>query len=213
MENYNINVYEIDESDFIAFCKENFSRLLNRQIKKHTETKVWVMYQGGNFNHGNSIIKPANESGLWCPTENLTGFELSIGDRILFIKTNGASTQVVQKEYFKNNIIDKWFLSQIYVGEIKSAIYSRGEYCSFRQIPNKTQLWLNDEIKNNIWRWNRVFEFYNIKTIDTNIEIKELYKNKLMHEFIIALVESFCYQRSREISLKQYRDLLEFLLK
>ena len=33
-----VDVFEIDIEDFITFCRENFSRLLNRQIKAHTST-------------------------------------------------------------------------------------------------------------------------------------------------------------------------------
>jgi hypothetical protein len=36
-----LDVFEIDIDDFVTFCRENFSRLLNRQIKQHTDTKVW----------------------------------------------------------------------------------------------------------------------------------------------------------------------------
>lgn len=117
---YDTDVYEIDQTDFIAFCRENFVRLLNRQISMHTETKVWVMYQGPNFNNGTGKIRLARESGIWCPTDNLTGFDLAIGDRILFVKTSGASTQEVQKSYLKGTIADRWSLDEIYVGELSS---------------------------------------------------------------------------------------------
>ena len=53
LENFStIDVYEIEIDDFITFSRENFGRLLNRQIKQHNDTKVWIMYQGPNFNQG-----------------------------------------------------------------------------------------------------------------------------------------------------------------
>ncbi len=84
-----IDVYAIEIEDFITFCRENFSRLLNKQIKAHGVSRIWLMYQGGNFNSGIENIHAARQSLIWCPTENLTGIDLAPNDRILFYKTGG----------------------------------------------------------------------------------------------------------------------------
>jgi len=210
--NYKIDVYEIDQVDFVSFCRENFVRLLNRQIRRHTETKVWIMYQGPNFNEKTKSIKPARDSGIWCPTENLSSFDLAMGDRVLFIKTRGASTQKVQKSFLKNTISQDWFLEEIFVGELLDTILSREEYCQIKKIDLNAKLWKKDEKRNGNWRWNRVFEFKHIKTIIKDIKMEYLYENKKTINFVKAVTEAFCYGKSREVSLQEYRDLLEFFV-
>lgn len=211
LKNRNIDVYEIDQIDFVAFCRENFVRLLNRQIRRHTETKVWIMYQGPNFNQEGAGIRPARESGIWCPTENLSGFDLAEGDRVLFVKTLGSSTQDVQSAYLKNRIPKNWLLEEVYVGELTSTIYSRSEYCTIRGIPQTEKLWLKDNIRNNDWRWNRVFEFEKVSVLRPKIQIRRLSENQKLMNLVLAVTESFCYNRSREITLEEYRDFLEYI--
>lgn len=170
------------------------------------------MYQGPNFNKGTNETKPARESGIWCPIENLSGFDLAIGDRILFVKTRGASTQQVQPAYHSGTTPKDWLLDEIYVGELVSTIYSRNEYCQRKKIPGNTQLWVKDQKRNHAWRWNRVFEFRHIKTLRSGISMKKLKDTPELIEFVSAVTEAFCYQRSREITLQEYRDLLEYLI-
>jgi len=206
-----ISVFELDKPDFISFCRENFTRLLNRQIKMHSETKVWIMYQGPNFSEMADNIKSGRESKIWCPTENLTSFDLATGDRILFVKTKGASTQNVQRNYLDGKILSAWRFSEMWIGEITSTINSRREYCQIKKFPYSTQLWKNDPKKNNSWRWNRVFSFKKIKAIKIDLSMNELYKNKQTKDFVEAVVEAFCYNKSREIPLEQYRNVLEYI--
>ena len=209
----NLDVFEIEMEDFITFCRENFSRLLNRQIKAHTTTRVWLMYQGPNFNHGSGDILPARESLLWCPTENLTGFDLAPGDRVLFYKTSGVSRQIVQKQFHTENIIhEKWNLDEIYIAEVKSKIFSRYEYHQYKKLSLSKKLWKLDPEKSNDWRWNRVFEFKKIKSITIKKTMQELDNNSQGKAFVQKAFEAFCYGRSREISLRDYRNLLEVLL-
>ncbi|MEO9484598.1 MAG: hypothetical protein ABJG47_14165 [Ekhidna sp.] len=207
-----IEIFEIDQTDFISFCRENFVRLLNRQIKQHTESKVWIMYQGPNFNLGKDSVKPARKSKIWCPTENLTGFDLAIGDRVLFIKTKGASRIDVQNKYLKENIVNpKWRLTEIYISTVKSKIYSRNEYIQYKKLDPEDKLWTNDEKKNGAtWRWGRVFEFSYVKTIKfEDLAMTELYQESGSTEFVKMSLEAFCYSKSRELSLEDYRNLLE----
>ena len=132
-EKINMEIYEIDRYDFTTFCRENFDRLLNRQIKLHTENKVWVMYQGPNFDLEDQYVKSARKSRIWCPTDNLTSFDLAIGDRLLFIKTIGGSTQEVQNNFDK--IKEKWTLTELIITEVSSKIKNRLEYCQLNNIP------------------------------------------------------------------------------
>jgi hypothetical protein len=156
------------------------------------------MYQGPNFNSGTKKIKPARESGIWCPTENLSGFDLAIGDRILFFKTIGGSSQDVQKLFLSNQeIYSTWKLEEIWIGEITSKIYSRDEYCQYKKMPIVNQLWKNDSQKEGDWRWSRVFEFKKIKNTKTEILIANLYSKN--QEFVTKMVEAFCYGKSREV--------------
>lgn len=208
----NIEVFEIEMEDFITFCRENFSRLLNRQIKVHNTTKVWLLYQGPNFNEHSKSTLPARESKIWCPTENLTGFDLAVGDRILFFKTKGLDRIKLQNKLLKENQIDiRWILKEIYVAEVISKIFSRPEYCNYAKIPIKSQLWKNDPKINGNWRWNRVFRFKKIRIIPTDITMKALYEEKQSRPFALKAWEAFCFSKSREITLRDYRDLLEIL--
>lgn len=208
-----VDVYEIDLTDFISFCRENFSRLLNKQIRAHTETKVWLMYQPPNFNKGNLSlgIKPARESKIWCPTDNLTGFDLAVGDTVLFVKTHGASRIDVQNPFYKQQTInEKWVLDEIYIAEVSSKIYSRYEYCNYKKLKQNTQLWKNDSIeKDGSWHWGRVFEFKRVKEIKPQINIVDLYNTSASsRDFVTALIGAFCQIRSRELDLETYRNLL-----
>lgn len=203
------DVYEVELADFVSFCRENFSRLLNRQIRAHAETKVWVMYQGPNFNEASVNAQAGRESYIWCPTENLTGFDLSVGDRILFVKTSGASTQTAQKQYLGNQPYTNWRLTELWIGQVSSAIYSRAEYCHIKGIPVSQQLWKNDPIKNSQWRWNRVFEFSPLRCIQKQIDMQNLGANPLTKGFVDAVVQAFCFGKSREISMSEYLALLE----
>jgi hypothetical protein len=207
-----VDVCEIDLDDFITFCRENFSRLLNRQIKAHSSTRVWLMYQAENFNQGTDKIRPARQSYIWCPTENLTGFDLAPGDRILFYKTSGLDTIKLQNKYLKEGVVDsRWILREICVAEVKSKIFSRHEYLEYKSQAADQPLWKNDPVKNGMRRWNRVFEFRIVKLINVNRGMDELFSIPGSKTFSIKALEAFCYKKSREMSLASYRDLLEVL--
>ena len=171
------------------------------------------MYQGPNFNHGDGKILPARKSFIWCPTENLTGFDLAPGDRVLFFKTSGIATQDLQREFQKENSIDeRWALKEIYVAEIKSKIFSRNEFTFHNHLSESEKLWKNDPKISDDWRWNRVFEFRCIKIMNSQTKMSELYANTQSKQFVLKALEAFCYGKSRELSLEEYRNLLEALI-
>jgi hypothetical protein len=207
-----VDVFEIEVEDFVAFCRENFSRLLNRQIKAHSSTRVWLMYQGPNFNEGGDKILPGRQSMIWCPTENLNGFDLAPGDRILFYKTQGLDRIKLQNGLLKEKTMNpKWILKEIYVAEVKSKIFSRAEYHQYKNHSGQKQLWKNDPPLGKGFRWNRVFEFVNIKVIKVEVSMSMLYANPHSHNFAVKAWEAFCFGKSREISHEDYRNLLEVL--
>lgn len=207
-----IEVYEIELEDFITYCRENFSRLLNRQIKAHAVSRVWLMYQGPNFNEGEGKILPARRSCIWCPTENLNGFDLTVGDRVLFYKTSGLDRIKLQNKFLKEKLVDtRWVLREIYVAEVKSKVFSRHEYHDYKKHVESKQLWKNDPRVDQDWRWNRVFEFRKIKVITINQTMESLYNNEHSRSFVTKAFEAFCYTKSREMSQKEYRNLLETL--
>jgi len=217
-----IDVYEIDLIDFVSFAKENFVRLLNRQIRLHSYKKTWLMIQSKNFNNGTSDVPPAKVSGRWCPIDSLSGLDLGIGDKIIFVKTKGSSKQNVNKYWSRYNAIyDKWILDELYIGEITSQIRSREEYYVIKNIPPKTPLWYDETIegkndkritkrKNKGERWKRVFEFKHRLTFsDLNINMVDLHNNH--PEFVRCVIDIFIGQGSREISQDLYTSLIEFI--
>jgi hypothetical protein len=212
LDKYNVDVFELDRNDFETWCRANFTRLFNRQIGSRAEPKIWIMYQGPNFNDGTSTVKPARESHRWCPTENLTGFDLAPGDRVLFVRTSGASTQLVQRAYLAGRLQEGWFLEEIYVAEVRSKIYSQQEYCEVRKIAYENQLWRTDPKRINEWRWGRVFEFYPITCINKKTSMKDLREKYSLGDLVDAITQAFCFGKSRQIENVLYTRALESLV-
>jgi hypothetical protein len=207
-----IDVYEVELSDFVSYCRENFLRLLNRQIKAHTETKVWMMYQGPNFNESSQSAGSARMSRVWCPTENLTGFDLALGDRVLFVRTRGSNQPRVQSQYPRGTLDNTWRLVEIYIAEVTSTIYSREEYCQIKRLNYQTtELWSRDELRGVRWRFDRVFEFRRAQSIELDMPIAELLTHTKLKPFVDTLFKVFCQQRSHELQKTVYQDLLEHL--
>lgn len=206
----NMDVYEFDRADVETWCRSNFSRLFNRQVGIRAEMKVWVMYQGPNFTVGQEDIKPARSSGIWCPTENLNGFDLTVGDRVLFVKTSGASTQQVQKSYLSGTVCPNWNLEEICICEVKSKIQSRKEYCDSKKLQYTTQLWKKDP-KNGDWRWGRVFEFRQVGCVKKSVPMGLLGNSIVTKSFVDIVSQAYCYNKSRELEHKEYTSVLEEL--
>ena len=211
LDKYETDVFELDRNDFETWCRANFTRLFNRQIGSRAEPKIWIMYQGPNFNNGTSAVKPARESHRWCPTENLTGFDLAPGDRVLFVSTSGSSTQLAQRAYLAGNVQEGWFLEEIYVAEVKSKIYSRQEYCEIHRIPYETPLWKSDPKPVDEWRWGRVFEFRLLTCVNKKTSMKALREEYSLSDLVDAITQAFCFGKSRQIDNGLYTRTLESL--
>jgi len=208
-----VDVYELEKPDFETWCRANFARLFSRQIGSRAQAKIWIMYQGPNFNKGSPSVKPARLSHRWCPTENLSGFDLAPGDRILFVRTSGASTQLVQKAYMNGEVLVGWTLDEILVAGVSSRIYSRNEYCQRKKLSNDTQFWRQDPKQSaGQWRWDRVFEFRPIAALNQRIPMETLNGRGRPTEFVEAVTQSFCWQKSRELDPATYTRTLERLL-
>lgn len=221
IDEINMDVFELDEIDFISFVKENFIRFLNRQLRVHNFRKVWIMIQSKNFYEGAHGVLPACESGLWCPTDNLTGFDLAVGDKVLFIRTRGASKQNVNKYWSHGQIYDKWILSQIWIGEVTSPIKSREEYCQTRGRNMYDPLWYDEtevgrndkritQRKTTGLRWKRVFEFKKTNCLK-NLDIPFEQLNMVFPEFVKAIVEVYTNTGSREIGQDLYISIMEYI--
>lgn len=217
-----IDVYELDNMDFISFVKENFIRLLNRQIHFHEYAKVWFMIQSKNFNVSDGVVPAARNSGRWCPSDNLTGFDLTVGDKVVFVKVSGTSKQNVNKTWsLYKEISEKWTLDELYIAEVKVPIKSRQEYCMLKNITPPTPLWYDETITGKEdkrvtkrdtqkIRWKRVFEFKVIACLSSlNINLKEL--NKLFPEFVQAIREIYVMPVSRELHTDLYTSVTEYL--
>jgi hypothetical protein len=150
---------------------------------------------------------------IWCPTDNLSSLDLGIDDRIMFIKTGGASQQEVQRYYLKDKICKKWKLMEITFARVSSLIKSRQQYCQEKNINYKQKLWINDPLGKSGWRFDRVFEFEEIKTYTNEIDMfnYEL-NNKNVRPMVDAMTEAYLYNKSREIQPNEYMQLLESLL-
>lgn len=211
-----IDVFEIDQEDFISFIRLNLVRLLNRQMHKSAYNKIWIMYQGPNFNKGNYEVMSARKSNKWCPTENLNGFELGIDDIVLFIKTEGSRSQDLIKNF------NVWKIVDIYIGKITLGITSRTHYCQLRKINEDSLLWYSEteegkrdpklRKRKNLdgWRWNRVFEFKRIDEFK-NLGFRFIDMPNELNVFKETCEQVFRQQVSRELSVDQYVNLLKYI--
>ena len=94
-----LDVWELDYHDFSAYCRDNFTQLLERQLDISIGNRYLLMAPGRrNFyrNSSRQQIPPAIESGIWCPQSRLTGYDIAPGDRILFISFRGANSVILQ---------------------------------------------------------------------------------------------------------------------
>jgi hypothetical protein len=222
IEEFRVDIYEIDLEDFRAFVIENFNRLLQKQLhnRENNYQRIWLTSQVKNFYHHFKTypVQPARLSGIWCPTNNLTSFDLAKDDKIVFIKS-GGDFQIKQKltKHLKeeNAIYPNWLLQRIFVGKITSSIMSREEYCDIFKIDLNTPLW-NDEYKIGKPKWDRVFCFEKEREIiidggNNGIGLADAY-DELGELIYPVLFDVYTQQNTREITPSQYFSLLEYVL-
>lgn len=220
LDNFPVDVYELELYDFISYGKENFMRLLNQQIKSHDFEKTWVMYQGKNFWYGNDFVSSAMESGRWCPTENLTARDLTVGDKVIFIRTKGCGKHVINNYWYgRHEVPERWKFDEIYIARVSYPIQSREEYCISKGIPINEPLWYDEtdisKKDNRIYqrkglRWNRVFEFKRISYLKSlNIDMQELYI--MFPDFVSAVADAYADRGSRELTPELYTSVIEYI--
>ena len=231
-----LDVWELDYSDFSSWCRINFDLLLGRQMNVHSgNRRVYVMMPGSkNFypvSKKLQTVPPAIESEIWCPQTTYTGYDLAEGDIVLFVKMKGCNSVIVQPHYIsegerlasggsrrnwvsRNPPLNQWRIADIHVCEVTSEIMSREEYCDINSLDRSTQLWVQDPQNDGKWRWDRVFEFENIKQINCNVEVAKLYNRQIGHNLVFTLAD---YLRQAggnrfEINNDEYIYLLQKLI-
>ncbi len=215
-----LDVYELEQDDFISYIRENLIRLLNRQMHKSSYNKIWVMYQGPNFNNGTDEVPPARRSCRWCPSNNLNRFDLGVGDTVLFIKTKGIRKQDIKTRY------DEWILNEIFLSKVILSITSRNHYCQIKGLSEKDILWYDETEKGksdskltkrkkkgkNEFRWKRVFEFNKQDEFtDINIYFSEFPETLNNFKKVCELV--FSQNIAIEISIDEYVSLFQYISK
>lgn len=138
-----IDVFELNFEELRLYGKSNYDKLLNLQVREHSIQKIWLMETSKNFYEGADGVKPAIESHIWCPTEQLTSLDLGVNDIVIFIKTKGASKQKVQKFYIPEN----WVLDELFIARVKKPIMNRKEYCQINNISYMTPLWYDETLE------------------------------------------------------------------
>ncbi len=209
-----VDIYELIQEDFVNFVKENFERLFYQQVKEKKDRNVWISYCGrdSNFKNGyekgNMKIKPAIESNIWCPTKNISPNEMTVGDKVLFIKTKGIGQKELQRDY-KERVTD-WYLDEVHICEVRTPIMSREEYCRRRNIQSDKFLWAS-EAKQNKTNYNFVFEFFIERSYeDLNISLQEL--REVMPDIVdLKIKEVFLRSRDKQINIDEYIKLLEYI--
>lgn len=213
------DIYEIDEVDFVSFAIENFTRLLNRQLKLHKYQKFWVMQQSKNFWFNESEVLPAYKSGLWCPSDKLTTFDLGVGDTVIFVRHKGRSYQKVANCWSeKSQIIDNWFLMDVFIGRVTLPLQSRIEYCQRHKVNPDAPIWYDEtvtsasdsRVRHRTDKWQYVFGFNKVVYLKSlHIPLSELVFE--IPEFVTAIREVYATHVSREIPQSVYTQLLEYI--
>ncbi|MFJ5715970.1 hypothetical protein [Neobacillus sp. NPDC093127] len=120
-------------------------------------------------------------------------------------------SQLVQKNWNNNNsIYPNWFITEIFIGEIKTPLMDRREYCECVGIPINTPLWKNEVDGNK--NWSKVFKFEPIDIIKCNINLVN------MHNEIPTIVHPILYYVfTQQLSLKleetNYIKILEYVIR
>lgn len=211
---YKINIFELNQKDFVIFIKENFDRLFFEQVQDQTHSNIWMFYQGRetNFNKGYDDIPPARELGLWCPKKIISPFQLSIGDKALFIKTGGIGQKELGIFYNQQKKIHPlWYLDEIYIAKIVSPILTREEFCLKNKKYNYNDPIWGEEKRLNRIKYNYVFQFKEEKVF-SNLGISLSDLNLKNSNFVNKLFNLFIRQREIKILKDEYVLVIENIL-
>lgn len=218
-----ISVFEIFIEDFNLFVLENYNRLLHKQLQYRDDMnrKILLFCQTDNF-HGERLKRSTKESGIllaseskiWCPTTNLSVYDIAPNDKVIFIRFRGANKQHVNKSVKNKSLDEKWIIKNLFIGKVNSKIISRTEYLMQNGLKEDTFLWPkeyeNREIKNNKI-WPLVFEFSEEQNIDVNLQVKKLL-DKMGEEFVDKIISLYTSQNAIEIKNEEYVLFIETVL-
>lgn len=215
-----VEVYELDYADFADYAKENFTRLLDRQLHHHTAPKVWVMQQSKNFYQDSVCVSPARITNRWCPSDKLTQFELSTGDTVLFVRQSGCSYQKIAGCWSKKQEIHPgWFLQDVCVTRLISPIQSRHEYLMRHKLANDSYLFYDESPEaasdprvrhRGECTWPFIFEFEKVVHFE-NLRLNIAYLYAKIPTLVHAIREAYTQHVSREIAMDNYVEFLQEL--
>jgi hypothetical protein len=212
-----IDVFQLDRNDFERYVKGNFDWFFHKQLQRRDPQhyKIWVMSQSPNFykSHKKSKVEPASITGRWCPKDkSLTGYDISKGDKVIFIKF-GREFQIsnkVQKFWNENeDIYPNLFIDNIYIADVTLPLVDRKDYCEFYGKDFNSPLWYNEVSGKKLWP--KVFEFKNKYTINCDLNLKEMF-NELPNIVFPKLYFALTQQMTMEINESQYSKFLEYVL-
>lgn len=231
-----LDVWEFDYHDFTAFCIDNFTLLLREQLDDSVGCRYILMHPGSeNFYRKNDQqkIKPAIESGIWCPQTTFTGYDIAPGDRVLFVNSTrgwGPIQRPFLDERERLNqagsrrrnwisrvpeLVDDWKLKMFTICEVTSTIMSREEYCDLHKLPRETQLWNDDPLEGgNRVKWPRVFKFKTLYKFDINMKMSEIYDTNYGHTLVDKLTDFFRQSGAAHIVLdnQEYECFLQKII-
>lgn len=214
LDEHNLDIYELNQNDFIAYVKENFDRLFFEQVQNSRDKNIWLFHAGRESNFWKSkklkgdndiaIVEPAINSGLWCPKKYIKPSELTTGDKVIFIKTSGVGQKELQNNYEDNKKL--WKLDKLCITTVKSPVMSREEFLiRNKKYMKKKYLWPT-EITGK--KYEFVFQF-NTESILDNLNIDMDIFIEKNYYFYNNVKELFLRQKEKSIDIDTYTKFLE----
>lgn len=209
-----VDIYQLETEDYITFIKENFDRLLYQQIRNHHQINTWFFYTGRNSNYfksyekGGIKIMAARESNIWGSKNYISPSELTIDDKVIFIKTGGCGQKELQKDY--HSMIDRWKIDSLVICKVVTPIMSRIEYCRKNNLKETDYLWASEAEKEKI-EYNFVFKFEQLFVLDSLDCPITLIRNRIPSFIDNILKELFLRQGGKKVNQEDYINFLELI--
>lgn len=218
LNEHSLDIYELNQNDFISYVKENFDRLFFEQVQNSKDKKIWLFHAGRESNFWKprkvkeesdvAIVEPGIKSGLWCPKKYIKPSELTTGDKVIFIKTSGVGQKELQNEF---DITRKlWRLDRLCITTVSSPVMSREEFLiRNKKYSNKKYLWPTEAEGK---KYEFIFQFNTDSTLENlNIDMDIFYEKNII--FYNNVKELFLRQREKSIDIDTYTKFLETMAK
>lgn len=211
-----LDIYELNQNDFIAYIKENFDRLFFEQVQNSKDKNIWLFHAGRESNFWKSIkvkkeseiaiVEPGVKSGLWCPKKYIKPSQLTNGDKVIFIKTSGVRQDQLQNEFEEYK--KSWKLDKLCITTVSSPVMSREEFLiRNKKYSNKKYLWPT-EVKGKEYEF--IFQFNTESILENlNIDMNIFYEKNII--FYNSVKELFLRQREKSIDIDTYTKFLEIM--